>query len=201
MRIVATPVFAMIALAASNDLAMSAGLDGAYYCAAEAAGGVSYDSVQNTWRGTSFQANWKFGLRMTFVDTRNYKVPVINAKDVRCNAGPCPSHVDLNFDQYQAKITMTGTDKALFCEDYASIGDHSPEQNIVSIGSNSGAFRCVASGREFFFNFVTNRFEMAEMGGSIFWTPNFAEADKKLGLKPSSPSTPYIATGACTKIE
>ena len=61
-------LFALVALVASNGVGIGDEIAAAYYCATEVAGGLSYDSSQKAWHGTSFNTDEKFVLRMTFVE-------------------------------------------------------------------------------------------------------------------------------------
>ncbi len=196
MRWVAVGSSAIVALIASSDLSIGAGLEGAYYCVTEVAGGISYDSSQKVWHGTPFKMDEKFVLRMTFIDTKRYPVPVRDTDGKWCDGKRCPTHIDLDFDRYQAKITPTGTDKSAYCDDDQSIGADLPElEHKVTVSAGGVVFRCGAGDRELAFNLSIKRFLMANMVGYIFDLPPGFET-------PGYTRHPaYLAGGTCTKIE
>src|SRR5262249_27965687 len=100
-------LFGLIVLGASTNVGFSEELNGAYYCVTEAAGGLSYDSSQKAWSGTSFKADTKFVLRVTFIDTKRIPIPVVGTQD----------KVPIDFKRYQVKITQAGTDETVYCND------------------------------------------------------------------------------------
>ena len=47
------------------------GIDNAYLCVAEAAGGLAFDATTNKWSGVGFRADEKLVLRLTLIETKS----------------------------------------------------------------------------------------------------------------------------------
>ena len=158
----------LVALFASNGMAICDQLDGAYYCTAEVSGGLSYDSSQKLWHGTAFNVDEKFVLRMTFIDTKHVQVQP-QGPDGKPFLGTDGKafKVPFDFQRYEAKITNAGTHETVYCEGHGS-AENPPEQHKVVAGPY---LFCTAWERDFIFQFVTKRFLMSYMRGYLIGCP------------------------------
>lgn len=80
--------------------------DAAYYCTAEAAGGLAYNEIIKKWQGVAFPAEHKFILRMKFLRT------YIHKKESEIQE-------DEAFNLYEVTITGTGKNFPHECERYS----------------------------------------------------------------------------------
>ena len=82
----------LIALGLLSTPAIAQSFSGAYFCAEEAVGGLSYDDTRKAWQSTRFTARNKFVLRMKFER-------IVKDKD---------SLGDMTFEGYTATLTNAG---------------------------------------------------------------------------------------------
>jgi hypothetical protein len=119
----------------SSSAALSQTKDAAYYCVAEAAGGISFDAVNKKWHGTAFNADDKFVLRMKFLAERVEK----------------KSTGDEHLSDYVITLTNAGESYAAPC------GPSMFEQKPISV-PDTGFFRCNADVTDYVFNVSTGRY-------------------------------------------
>jgi hypothetical protein len=123
----------------SNGPVSSASLDGAFYCVAEAVGGLYFDATTKSWRGVPFAASQKFVLRMKYLGTKTDEI------------------LKTNYDRFRATITDEGKSDGQICFD----NDQPPPERYkspeVSVYFNAN-FRCTSLTRDYVFNLKTNRF-------------------------------------------
>jgi len=111
--------------------------DASYFCVAEAAGGLSFNSAQKKWVGTVFRADEKFVLRLKFVDVQ----PGTEVWD--------KEETYTNFD---VSITASGSSYQAECRQRGS-----GKNKSISI-SSYGSFTCSASLQDYYFNLENNRY-------------------------------------------
>ena len=115
------------------------GKDASYFCVTEFAGGLSYDEATKKWKGTVFNANDKFVLRLKFLQTRIEKKPYGNENET--------------VYYYNATITASGQNSVTACEN-----DDNADPKTHGIKERFPFLFCWASFQQYKFHFKDNRF-------------------------------------------
>jgi hypothetical protein len=140
VRIIAT--IGMFALFALGPLASAQEKNGAYYCVADASGGIFYDDNSKRWEGTTFCPSTKFVVRLTFAEHKIEK-NFLGDQD------------DHNY--YKIAITDSGDNYASPCT-----SDNTGEVIVL----NPGLTRCSVIS-DYVFDFKNNRFLSAYLLGYV----------------------------------
>jgi hypothetical protein len=144
--------------------------DAAYYCTAEAAGGLEYNKANKKWGGAEFLADHKFVLGMTFLRTSDRKKEnELQGDDI--------------IDVYGVTITDAGKTYAAPC--VSRSGDRE-----VSVSLKYNMLFCDSSLVEYRFNLNRNRFLQMYAGGYALG----------FDIDDEHSDTPVIQSGTCTKI-
>jgi hypothetical protein len=111
--------------------------DVSYFCVAEATGGLSFNTLQKKWIGTSFRPTEKFVLRLKFVDVR---------------VGTTKLDKDEYYANFEATLTESGSNSQSRCTQLGAV-----DKTAVSIGKYNN-FSCYANVQEYVFNLDNNRY-------------------------------------------
>jgi hypothetical protein len=140
----ASPMRAIIGLIllmlTSRSSAFAQSQDASYYCVAEAAGGLWYNTSRKKWEGTSFGPTLKFVLKMKFLQARVQKEEYGEEQE--------------QVSDYTVTITDTGENTGLNCTG-------KDRSRTVTVYDKSRYFECDrAIAWNYHFNLRTNRFLM-----------------------------------------
>jgi hypothetical protein len=144
----------------------------AYYCTAEASGGLAYNNVLKKWEGVAFPVTHKFILRLKFVRT------YVRRKENEFDK-------DETGNYYETTITDAGESFASPCVSYYG------NAKEVWVSENINTVFCEAALVEYKFNLNRNRY----LGT---YSVGYAVG---LGSDDEHSDTPAIEGGTCTKIE
>jgi|SRR6185369_3459648 hypothetical protein len=129
----------LIACAPFSTASAQLGKDASYFCTTEVAGGLTYDVGMKKWKGTAFNADGKFVLRLKHLRTRAQK-----------------SDFGETVYEYKVTITEAGSNLPYSCDNFS-------EENVTM--TDLGWVRCNYALHEFKFNLNTNRFLTAYLDG------------------------------------
>jgi hypothetical protein len=128
----------LVLILTSSGSAVAQSRDAAYYCVAEASGGLKYNETTRKWEGASLRPEAKFVLRMNFLRARVQKeeYPSVVAEE--------------KVNDYTVTVTTSGQNIGVDC-----ISQY-PSKTVTMY--ESGTFRCYTAEIEYVFNVRTNRF-------------------------------------------
>jgi hypothetical protein len=119
----------------------------AYFCAAEVAGGLYYNSALKRWEASSFKADQKFVLRLKFLRARVQKGTFIFAAEE-------------SVTDYEVTITQSGSNFAGGCESDSGAKE-------ITVVNELGYVECQWSFGRLKFNLNSNRFLSAYLSGFV----------------------------------
>jgi hypothetical protein len=119
----------------------------AYFCIAEASGGLYYNGTTKGWEGSSFKAEQKFILRLKFLRTRMQKGTFIFATDEAVS-------------DYEVTTTQSGSNFAEGCESDSGAKE-------ITVVDQLGYVNCEESFGRLKFNLKSNRFLLAYLSGFV----------------------------------
>jgi len=128
----------LVLILTSSGSALAQSKDAAYYCVADAAGGLKYNESMKKWEGASFRPEAKFALRMNFLRARVQKEEYSSLV------------AEEQVSDYTVTVTTSGSNTGVDC-----ISQY-PSKTVTVY--ESGNFRCYTAVTEYIFNVRTNRF-------------------------------------------
>jgi hypothetical protein len=129
-----THALGAVVIIASTWSVLGAGRDAAYFCTAEATGGIYFNKGSKRWEGTAFASNIKFVLRMKFIRDAEKETTVVS--------------------EYVATITKSGESYEAPCLPEEPI----PGDFHVDVYNGRNYFTCRDNPVSYQFNLNTNRF-------------------------------------------
>ena len=137
-------------LGASAQLHAEGSDTSAYFCIAEASGGVAYNAHMKKWVGTTFNPDDKFVLRMRRLSRRSEKNLLGNNEVVT---------------DYNISLIESGSNTARTCQKLGSANS-----TITVYGD--GAFYCADGTTDYVFSITANRFLASDMRDYVFGKDN-----------------------------
>jgi hypothetical protein len=128
----------LVLILTGSASAVAQSRDAAYYCVAEAAGGLKYNETTKKWEGASFSPEAKFVLRMNFLRGRVQKEEYSSLV------------AEEQVSDYTVTITTAGSNTGVDCV------SQYPSKTVTVY--ESGTLRCYTAVSEYIFNVRTNRF-------------------------------------------
>jgi hypothetical protein len=128
----------LVLILTSSGSAVAQSKNAAYYCVADAAGGLKYNETMKKWEGASFSPEAKFVLRMNFLRAR------VQKEEYSSLVAEEP------VSDYTVTVTTSGTNTGVEC-----ISQY-PSKTVTVY--ESGTLRCYTAVTEYIFNVRTNRF-------------------------------------------
>jgi|GEM_PF-5827956 len=185
-QIIICTVFCAVSLTAilpSSSNGQTKDGDAAYYCTAEASGGLAYNKLEKKWEGVAFRATHKFVLRLKFLRANHlkdetdviYEVTITDAG--KSDTGLCMSHGN-------KEVLVSGLARVVFCEE-GGIGYRVNLKNNRYLKSFPFGYYTVGSGK------------FVDVHPTDPTKPNWQIVPDN----DEDSDTPYIEGGACTKIE
>ena len=137
-------------LGASAQLHAEGSDTSAYFCIAEASGGVAYNVHMKKWVGMTFNPDGKFVLRLRQLSRRSEKNALGN---------------NVVVTDYNISLINSGSNTVRTCQNIGSVNS-----TITVYGD--GAFHCADGTTDYVFNLTTNRFLASDVRGYVFRTDN-----------------------------